>query len=159
MRYLLALVTCVCAMLLAAAAEPEYDLLIRNGRIVDGTGNPWFHGDVAVRGDRIVAVGRVPAGSARREIDARGLVVAPGFIDMHSHSDYVLLEDGDAQSKVRQGVTTEVLGEGQSAGPYKGQLTPRRVAVRGHEYTWDTLGGYFDTLDKAGVAVNVASYV
>src|SRR5581483_10910878 len=76
-----------------------------------------------------------------------------------SHSDYVLLEDGDAQSKIRQGVTTEVLGEGQSAGPYKGQLSPRRVTVRGHEYTWDTLGGYFDTLEKSGVAVNVASYV
>src|SRR5690348_15930245 len=103
----------------AAAAEPEYDLLIRNGQVVDGTGNPWFRGDVAVRGARIVAVGRVPAGAARREIDARGLIVAPGFIDMHSHSDYVLLEDGDAQSKVRQGVTTEVLGEGQSAGPSK----------------------------------------
>jgi N-acyl-D-aspartate/D-glutamate deacylase len=159
MRYLLALVACACAVLSAAAAEPEYDLLIRNGRIVDGTGNPWFKGDMAIRGDRIVAVGRVPAGSARREIDARGLVVAPGFIDMHSHSDYVLLEDGDAQSKVRQGVTTEVLGEGQSAGPYKGQLSPRRVTVRGQEYTWDTLGGYFDTLEKAGVAVNVASYV
>jgi N-acyl-D-aspartate/D-glutamate deacylase len=162
MRSLLALVVaCGCVVLPAPApaAEPEYDLLIRDGKIVDGTGNPWFYGDLAVRGDRIAAVGRVPAGSARREIDARGLVVAPGFIDMHSHSDYVLLEDGDAQSKVRQGVTTEVLGEGQSAGPYKGKLTPRRVAVRGHEYTWDTLGGYFDTLDKAGVAVNVASYV
>src|SRR5215472_2665757 len=131
----------------APAAEPEYDLLIRNGRIVDGTGNPWFKGDVAVRGDRIVAVGRVLAGAARREIDARGLVVAPGFIDMHSHSDYVLLEDGDAQSKVRQGVTTEVLGEGQSAGPYKGKLSPRRAKVRGKEQTWDTLGGYFDTLE------------
>jgi N-acyl-D-aspartate/D-glutamate deacylase len=148
-----------CVPALAAAAEPEYDLLLRNGRIVDGTGNPWFQGDVAVRGDRIVAVGRVPPGKVGREIDARGLVVAPGFIDMHSHSDYVLLEDGDAQSKVHQGVTSEVLGEGQSAGPYRGQLTPRRVKVRGQEYTWDTLAGYFDTLEKTKSAVNVASYV
>src|SRR6516164_1730051 len=105
-------------------AELAYDLVIRNGKIVDGTGNPWFFGDVAARGDRIVAVGRVPPGNAGREIDAKGLVVAPGFIDMHSHSDYLLLEDGNAQSKVRQGVTTEVLGEGRSAGPYLGQLPP-----------------------------------
>src|SRR5262245_35661436 len=106
----------------ASADGPEYDLLIRNGKIVDGTGNPWYFGDVAIRGDRLVAVGRVQAGKAKREIDARGLVVAPGFIDIHSHSDYLLLEDGKAQSKIRQGVTTEVLGEGQSAGPFKGKL-------------------------------------
>jgi N-acyl-D-amino-acid deacylase len=141
-----------------AAADAPYDLLIRNGRIVDGSGNPWFYGDVAVRGDRIVAVGRVPAGTARREIDARGLVVAPGFIDMHSHSDYLLLEDGLAQSKVRQGVTTEVLGEGTSAAPRKGELSPRRAVVRGKEVTWTTLGGYFDALRQGGISVNVASY-
>jgi N-acyl-D-amino-acid deacylase len=96
------LASCLCVVAPAAnpapAAEPAYDLLIRNGKIVDGTGNPWFFGDVAVRGDRVVAVGRVPPGKAARAIDAKGLVVAPGFIDMHSHSDYVLLEDGDAQS-------------------------------------------------------------
>jgi N-acyl-D-aspartate/D-glutamate deacylase len=141
----------------ASAADPAYDLLIRNGRIVDGTGNPWFHGDVAVRGDRIVAVGRAPAGAAKREIDARGLVVAPGFIDIHSHSDYLLLEDGDAQSKVRQGVTTEVLGEGQSAGPWQGKA--KKGAFAGGKVSWDTLGGYFDRLEKSGTAVNVASYV
>src|SRR6516165_9015847 len=133
-----------------AAADPPYDLLIRNGKIVDGTGNPWFRGDVAVRGDRVVAVGRVPPGTARREIDARGLVVAPGFIDMHSHSDYVLLEDGDAQSKIRQGVTTEVIGEGQSAGPYVGKRPPHRATVGGQAVHWTTLGGYFDTLEKGG---------
>ncbi len=141
------------------AAEAPYDLVIRNGQVVDGTGNPWYRGDVAVRGDRIVAVGRVPAGPARREIDARGLVVAPGFIDMHSHSDFLLLEDGAAQAKVRQGVTTEVLGEGQSAGPHQGKLLPRKVLLGGKEVRWTTLGGYFDTLERAGVAVNVASYV
>src|SRR5437667_7973684 len=96
---------------------PRYDLVIRNGRIVDGTGNPWFYGDVAIKGDRIMSVGTA-ADQAMREIDARGLVIAPGFIDMHSHSDWVLLEDGNAQSKIRQGVTTEVLGEGGSVGPW-----------------------------------------
>src|SRR5262249_37661432 len=96
---------------------------------------------------------------ARREIDARGLVVAPGFIDMHSHSDYVLLEDGGAQSKIRQGVTTEVLGEGQSAGPFIGKRPPHRATVGGQAVHWTTLAGYFDTLEKGGVSVNVASYV
>src|SRR5436305_9635242 len=133
----------------APAADPDYDLLIRNGKVVDGSGNPWFFGDVAVRGDRVVAVGRVPAGAAKREIDARGLVVAPGFIDMHSHSDYLLLEDGDAQGKVRQGVTTEVLGEGNSAGPYSGE----RRSGRG----FATLGAYFQEVERTGVAVNGAS--
>ncbi len=143
----------------AHAAEPEYDLIIRNGRIVDGTGNPWFHGDVAIRGDKIVAVGRVPEVKAKRTIDAKGLIVAPGFIDIHSHSDDLLLEDGHAQSKIRQGVTTEVLGEGRSAAPSKGQLSPRTLSARGKELKWTTLGGYFDAIDKAGVCVNVASYV
>src|SRR5262249_42961203 len=101
----------------AGRTEERYDLLIRDGRIVDGTGNPWFRGDAPARGGKIVAVGRVPEAAAQRQIDAKGLIVTPGFIDMHSHSDYLLLEDGDAQSKIRQGVTTEVLGEGTSAGP------------------------------------------
>jgi N-acyl-D-aspartate/D-glutamate deacylase len=141
------------------AAEPTYDLVVRGGKIVDGTGNPWYYGDVALRGDRIVAVGRVPAGSGRREIDARGLVVAPGFIDMHSHSDYVLLEDGNAQSKIRQGVTTEVLGEGTSAGPYQGELPPRGVSVAGESRKWTTLRGYFEAVERAKISVNVVSYV
>lgn len=152
-----ALVACFFA-LPARAAEPEYDLLITNGRVVDGTGNPWFYGDVAIRGDKIVAVGRVPEGKAKRTIDAKGLVVAPGFIDMHSHSDELLLEDGHAQSKIRQGVTTEVLGEGRSAGPLKGQLKGRVFTAQGRAFSWSTLGGYFDTIDKAGASVNVASY-
>jgi N-acyl-D-amino-acid deacylase len=157
--------TLCCALLTALVVVPPpsgdapYDLVIRNGKVVDGTGNPWFYGDVAVGGGRIEVVGRVPSGVAKREIDARGLVVAPGFIDMHSHSDFLLLEDGHAHSKIRQGVTTEVLGEGSSAGPYQGQLPPRRFAVQDKPAEWTTLGGYFDLIDRAGVSVNVASYV
>lgn len=141
------------------AAEPAYDLIIRNGKIVDGSGNPWFFADVAIKGDRIVAVGRIPKAKSKREIDAKGLVVAPGFIDMHSHSDFLLLEDGNAQSKIRQGVTTEVLGEGGSAGPYQGKLSPRTVKVNGKNVELTTLGQYFDTLDQSGISTNVASYV
>jgi len=155
----LAILAVCAACIPAPAAEPAYDLLIRNGRIVDGTGNPWVVGDVAIRGDKIVAVGRVPEGVAKRTFDAKGLIVAPGFIDIHSHSDDLLLEDGHAQSKIRQGVTTEVLGEGRSAGPAKGKLPARTLKARGQEFTWSTVGGYLDNLDKAGVSVNVATYV
>jgi N-acyl-D-amino-acid deacylase len=139
--------------------DEPYDLLITGGRIVDGTGNPWFYGDLAVRGDRIAAIGHLSGAKARRTIDATGLIVAPGFIDMHSHSDYLLLEDGHAQSKIRQGVTTDVLGEGSSGGPYKGELSPRSFRARGTTYQWSTLGEYLDTLEKAGIAINVVSYV
>src|SRR5262245_48607898 len=142
-----------------ARAQETYDVVIRGGKIVDGTGNPWFLGDVAVRGGKIVAVGRVPAGRATRDIDAGGLIVAPGFIDMHSHSDTVLLEEGLAQSKIRQGVTTDVLGEGSSAGPRVGKLSPQSMIVGGEKVTWSTLGEYFQTLEKAGISINVVSYV
>lgn len=143
----------------AQPPQPRYDLVIRNGTVVDGTGNPWFRGDVAIAGDKIEAVGPVPPGQAKQTINAAGLVVAPGFIDIHSHSDDLLLEDGRAQSKIRQGVTTEVLGEGRSAGPAKGQLPRRRAAVKGKPVTWATLGEYLAVVDAAGVSVNVASYV
>ncbi len=140
------------------AAEPKHDLVIRNGRIADGTGNPWFFGDIAIKGDRIASVGIV-TGDAKREVDARGLVVAPGFIDMHSHSDFLLLEDGNAQSKIRQGVTTEVLGEGGSAGPFVGKIAPRPVSVRNQPAQIRTLSDYFAAIERSGVSVNVASYV
>jgi N-acyl-D-amino-acid deacylase len=143
----------------SAADDAPYDLVIRHGKIVDGTGNPWYHGDLAVRGDRIVAMAPMLPGPAKRVINARGLVVAPGFIDMHSHSDYTLLEDGNAQSKIRQGVTTEALGEGSSAGPYQGKLSPRRVMAGGQYAQWTTLGGYFDVVERSRVATNVVSFV
>ena len=142
----------------ARGAEPAFDLVFRQARVVDGTGNPWFVADVGVKGDRIAAVGKVE-GAGRREVDAHGLVLAPGFIDMHSHSDWLLLEDGRAQSKVRQGVTTEVLGEGSSAGPSKGKLVPRPVSVQNRPAQVRTLGEYFTAVERSGVAVNVASYV
>ena len=103
-----------------SAQQPAYDLLIRGGRIVDGAGNPPFTADVGIRGDRIAAIGRLTDAKATREIDARGLVVAPGFIDLHTHSDLPLLNDGNAESKVRQGVTVDVIGESTSVAPRDG---------------------------------------
>jgi N-acyl-D-amino-acid deacylase len=136
----------------------EYDLVIRNGKIIDGTGNPWFYGDLAIKDGRIVAIGKFN-GEAKSVIDVANLVVAPGFIDMHSHSDWTLLEDGAAQSKIRQGVTTEVLGESTSAGPFQGQLPPRRVFVKGEPTLIHSLGDYFAAVEQAGISVIVASYV
>lgn len=147
------------AFALAAAPDAEYDLIVRNGRVVDGTGNPWYYADLAVRGDRIAAIGKLPSAAGRQEIDAKGLVVAPGFIDMHSHSDHLLLEDGDAQSKIRQGVTTDILGEGDSVAPYQGKRLPRSEAAAGPALGWNRLSGYFEAIERGGVSPNVATYV
>lgn len=155
---LLLLLLLITALPAAEPGDSAPDIVIRNGRIVDGTGNPWFRGDVALRGDRIVAVGRVPE-RGKREIDAAGFVVAPGFVDMHSHSDFLLLEDGNGESKIRQGVTTEILGEGNSPGPYQGKLAPKNVTIAGETVRWNRLSGYFDAVEKAGISPNVATYV
>jgi len=133
------------------AQPPAYDLLIRGGHIVDGTGNPWFAGDVGIRGDRIVAVGRLDGASAKRTIDAHGLVVAPGFIDLHTHSDLSLLSDGNAESKVRQGVTVDVVGESTSVAPRDGLSEARG--------TWTNFTGYWRALQQKGISMNVISEV
>src|SRR6266566_2042454 len=105
----------------ALQGQPDpFDVLIRNGRVVDGSGNPWYYADLGICGDTIAAMGKLGNAGARRVIDATGLTVVPGFIDMHSHSDYTLLVDGRAESKVHQGVTTEILGESESAAPVFG---------------------------------------
>jgi N-acyl-D-amino-acid deacylase len=136
-----------------------FDLVIRNGRIIDGTGNPWQPGDIALRGETIVRIGKLPGIKGTKEIDAAGLVVAPGFIDIHSHSEYLLLEDGRGQSKIRQGVTTEVFGESESPGPYAGQYTPPGKTVRGRTERWSTLGEFFTLIERERVSLNVASFV
>jgi len=145
---------------------PQYDLLIVHGHIVDGSGSPWFEGSVAVKDGRIVDVGRLRSVTAKRVIDARGLVVAPGFIDLHSHSDYTLLVDGAAQSKIRQGVTTEIIGEAASAGPILGPAVPDfdngtapLTQKDGLKRDWTTLGEYFARAERQGISVNIASYV
>ena len=129
-------------------AQNPFDVLIRNGLVIDGSGREGLVADVGLRGDRIARIGDLSDSTAGRVIDARSLVVAPGFIDIHNHSDFTLLAEPRCQSMIRQGVTTMVLGEGGSAGP-----------VKPGEREWTTLGGYFDHVERRGVAANICSYV
>ena len=150
--FLKAGLACQLAALLAGAGcgRPQapgetFDLLIRNGRVVDGTGNPWFRADVGVNAGRISMIGNLSAASGKSLIDAEGLVVSPGFIDIHNHSDLDLTVDSRAESMVRQGVTTMVIGNcGESGAPSK---------------EWPTVGAYLAGLEKKGVAVNVSALV
>jgi N-acyl-D-aspartate/D-glutamate deacylase len=156
------ILSCLCLWLVAQlACAQDFDLLIRGGRIVDGTGNPSFLGDIAIRGNRIEAMGHLAGASAKRTIDASGLTIAPGFIDIHNHSDYTLLADGDAQSMIRQGVTSMILGEGESAAPVGGlqSVQFRRVLATGGQPDWTDFTGYFARLLRQGISTNVASYV
>jgi N-acyl-D-amino-acid deacylase len=138
-----------------APPTPPLDLLVTNARVIDGTGAPARDGAVAITGGRVTEVLEGEAAAAAiaravRVIDARGRVVAPGFIDMHSHSDMPLVTDGNAQSKIRQGVTTEVVGE-------SGSIAPRRTPDE--DQPWTDFAGYFGLLEKQGISVNLLSYV
>jgi N-acyl-D-aspartate/D-glutamate deacylase len=139
----------------------DFDLVIRGGRIVDGTGNPSFLGDIGIRNDRIAAMGHLGDATAKRVIDATGLTVAPGFIDMHNHSDYTLVADGNAQSMIRQGVTSMIFGEGGSAAPIGGKQQPRerRVLPKDAPADWSDFSGYFARLLRQRISPNVGTYV
>jgi dihydroorotase/N-acyl-D-amino-acid deacylase len=167
-RHLLApALTSALGLVLACAPAPgpgpaprtRYDLLIRNGHIIDGTGSPWFAGDVALRGDRIAAVGRLAGAEARDTIDATGLVVAPGFIDMLGHSEYAQLEDGRALSKITQGITSEITGEVTSVVPVNARTLKELGYARRHPVTWTDLNGYFRALESHGTAINLGTFV
>ncbi|HEY8550945.1 MAG TPA: D-aminoacylase [Vicinamibacterales bacterium] len=146
----------------AAGPRPFYDVVIRGGTVYDGTGAPGRRADVGIRGDRIAALGDLSRARAARVIDARGLAVAPGFINMLSWSGESLLVDGRAQSTIRQGVTTEVMGEGASMGPLNAGMARRLIERQGEwrfDVTWRTLGEYLSALERRGIATNVASFV
>ncbi len=139
-----------------------YDIIIMNGRIVDGSGNPWFYGDVAIRGDRIAKVGQIGPARARRRLNATGMIVVPGFIDMLGQSELNLLIDPRAESKVFQGITTEVTGEGGSAAPMNDYILKESEPFLKHfklTADWRTLGEYFARLERSRSAINLATYV
>ncbi|MBX3702644.1 MAG: D-aminoacylase [Steroidobacteraceae bacterium] len=147
---------------LSCARQPEYDLLIRGGTIYDGTGAAGHAGDIAIAGDRIAYVGSAAPGSARRVIDATGKAVTPGFINMLSWSTESLLIDGRGQGELRQGVTLQVMGEGDSMGPLTPRMKEEMTAQQGdlkYEVSWTTLGEYLETLERRGISQNVASHI
>ena len=137
-------------------AEPAYDVLIQHGHILDGTGNPWYAADIAIRGDRIVAIGSLPGAQAKRVIDATGLVVSPGFIDMLGQSEESLLIDNRSLSKLSQGITSEITGEGGSIAPQDERtLAPQREFLNLYHLNmdWTDLAGYFHRLELAGTPI------
>jgi N-acyl-D-amino-acid deacylase len=145
-----------------SACATEYDVIIRNGTVYDGSGSAPVAADVAIRGDSVVAVGTLTGASAPLEIDASGMAVAPGFINMLSQAGSALIHDGRGQSDIRQGVTLEVMGEGASMGPYNEAMKTRFEAQQSdirYDITWTTLGEYLEHLEQKGVSPNVASFV
>ena len=143
-----------------AQQTAPFDVVIRGGHIVDGTGNPWFAGDVGIKGGRIAAIGALGSAQALRVVDATGRIVAPGFIDLHTHSDLSVLADPLSESKVRQGVTLDVLGESTSVAPRDG-LKAETSNDGGSAVTqdWTTFTEYFKRLEARGVSMNIISHV
>src|SRR5687767_10468910 len=157
MRRLTPAVSAVVVTMLACTSpqEPPFDVLITGGEVLDGSGAAAIRADVGIRGDRVEAVGSLAGRSAAKTIDATGLVVAPGFIDLHTHSEMPLIADGTAQSKVRQGVTLDVTGESTSAAPRDG------LGDRGQDVAadWTTFTQYFARLEQQGISINTIAHV
>lgn len=143
-------------IIIACTQKPKqkFDIILRHGTVYDGTGNPSFVADLAIQSDTIAAIGNLLDAAGKKEIDATGLAIAPGFINMLSWADRSLLLDGRSMSDIKQGVTLEIFGEGWSPGPVKRKNTTKPV-----DSLWTTLGGYFDYLVKKGISPNAASFV
>jgi N-acyl-D-amino-acid deacylase len=140
----------------------NYDLVIRNGHVIDGTGSPWYGADIAIRDGHIAAIGHLDSATARRTIDAAGMVVASGFIDMLGQSEKSIFVDPHLPSKIYQGITTEITGEGGSAAPLTDAI--READHAGYEHykidpSWTTFRDFFARLEKQGMGINLASYV
>src|SRR5579872_2995707 len=146
----------------AQAQAPAFDILIINGHIMDGTGSPWYSGDIGIRDGKVAAIGNLIAASRSRTIDAQGKVVAPGFIDMLGQSELTILVDPRLPSKIYQGITTEITGEGNSAAPLNDAIIQAdRPGYDHYQITpdWRTFRQYFARLEKQGMGINLASYV
>jgi len=144
------------------AASSPYDVVIEHGRIVDGTGSPWYSGDIGIRQGRIAAIGNLAGAPAKHKIDARGMVVAPGFIDMLGQSELTILVNPRLPSKIYQGITTEITGEGSSVAPVSDAMLQADRVVYEHygiKPDWHTFRDYFARLEKQGMGINLASYV
>jgi N-acyl-D-amino-acid deacylase len=140
-----------------ASSVPSYDLVIRNGQVIDGTGSPAYAADIAIKSGRIAVIGQLGHVDAKQVIDAHGMTVTPGFIDMLDQSGHALLVDGHAPSKIFQGVTTLITGEGESVAPLNDNILKEEGAHA--KPSWRTLSGYFQRLQKQGIAVNFGTYV
>lgn len=148
--------------LLSQPKRPEFDVLIKGGTVYDGTGSPGMRADVGIKEDRIVTIGNLKNARARTVIDATGLAVAPGFINMLSWSGNSLIVDGRSQSEIRQGVTLEIFGEGSSPGPLNEEMKRRALASQGDfkfDIPWNTLAEYLTYMEKRGVSPNIASFI
>jgi dihydroorotase/N-acyl-D-amino-acid deacylase len=141
---------------------PSFDIVITNGRIIDGTGSPWYSGDIGIRNGKIAFIGNLNAAPRARTIDARGMVVAPGFIDMLGQSEFTILVDPRLPSKIYQGITTEITGEGESIAPLNDAILRADLEQYHHYHIqagWQTFREYFSRLEKQRIGLNIASYV
>ena len=160
-RILMALGALLLAAAVPAAAAP-FDIIIANGHVIDGSGSPWIAADVGIRAGKIAAIGRLDKAAAKRRIDAGGKVVAPGFIDMLGQSELTILVDPRLPSKIYQGITTEITGEGRSIAPLTGAARTGQEPLFEHygiKPDWQTLGEYFARLERQRIGINLGTYV
>src|SRR5215475_268293 len=147
----------------AGAQDKEpFDIIVRNGHIIDGTGSPWYSGDLGIRDGKIAAIGNLAQAAGTSTIDAHGLVVAPGFIDMLGQSELTVLVNPRLPSKIFQGITTEITGEGESVAPLNESIrrsSQKELDLLGIKADWQTFRQYFARLEKQGIGINVADYV
>jgi N-acyl-D-amino-acid deacylase len=165
-RLLLLTIPAVSCLSILDAQQPagsqSFDILIKNGKILDGTGNPWYSADIGIRGDRVVAIGKLSSATGKKTVDAAGKIVAPGFIDTLGQSEMALLIDNRALSKLSQGITTEITGEGGSIAPQNEKTISPMKAVLDHyklKVDWTTLDGYIRRLETQGTPLNMGTYV